>query len=687
MSSHPPAQQAIPTPVAPPTPQEIHRKLSLHSAARPKIPTPNAGTESDSDSVFSPEYYQQLPPSLHITGAPPSLSGPPTPSKLSAHPSNPNSTQPPLGPIKERHNDETSGRAIGGGDSDDEEEEEGERGEGWRAAGNGRDSASLSREGGKDIKAGYLWKKGERRKTWKRRWFVLRPAHLAYYKDSAEYKLHRLLDLTEVHSCTPVELKKHDNTFGVVSNARTFYLQAESHMEMLAWVAAIREAMEVLVATSTQNSVEGSVRTVGGGGAAAAAAAGGGEGATGGGPGGISVGGGRTAAGPIPIPRRQGSRDQYGGGQQQRGNDVPMPLTPSPPSQLGGGVTSSESDDASPNARRMYGTSSSPSNMNTVGGGSAISAGVGGGGGGGGGGGSGISGGKAVVSGYVMKCGSKRRNWRKRWFVLNGEKLMYSGSHMDTKPHRQIPLSQILDAFEYDLPTHNHSHAHTPSSRITTSSSNPLSPPITSPPHTIPTASASQYTNNHTTTGTANNARTANNMEDMDPSSLGQSGAEHDNFTFKIVTTKRTLLLCAPSEEEEIKWLSAVKALIARRSEAGGVPGNVQSKTQAAQAQAQALSSTPSGGLDSGHGYGHGQSASTGSGSGSGSGISQAGSTTIGAGAGLGSRGGRKVSLSGGMSGSAFSPQTPIREESSVGSFSASATEGRRGGSGVFAQS
>ena len=51
-------------------------------------------------------------------------------------------------------------------------------------------------------------------------------------------------------------------------------------------------------------------------------------------------------------------------------------------------------------------------------------------------------------------------------------------------------------------------------------------------------------------------------------------GAGKAANTFKIVTTKRTLLLCAPSEEEEIKWLSAVRALIARRSGAGVVPGD-----------------------------------------------------------------------------------------------------------------
>lgn len=56
-------------------------------------------------------------------------------------------------------------------------------------------------------------------------------------------------------------------------------------------------------------------------------------------------------------------------------------------------------------------------------------------------------------------------------------------------------------------------------------------------------------------------------------SSQGGTGVV-SKHTFKIVTTKRTLVLCAPSEEESIKWLSAVRALIARRSEAGVVPGN-----------------------------------------------------------------------------------------------------------------
>ena len=210
---------------------------------------------------------------------------------------------------------------------------------------------------------------------------------------------------------------------------------------------------------------------------------------------------------PIPIPGASGHR---------RTGSHPPPVAPSPASQRSGAATSSDSEDhdGSPNiafSQTRQGISSSPSKAL-----SSIAK----------------DPNKVVLSGYLMKCGSKRHNWRKRWFVLNGEKLIYSGSHMvsffysqtcrdtkdkqDTKPHREFKFSQILDALEYELPP-NRQLPPTPQT------------PFPNPP-----------TYSH---------------------------------TFKIVTTKRTLLLCAPSEEEEIKWLSAIGALIARRKDQGVVPG------------------------------------------------------------------------------------------------------------------
>jgi pleckstrin homology domain-containing family A member 1/2 len=207
-------------------------------------------------------------------------------------------------------------------------------------------------------------------KTWKKRWFVLRPAHLAYYKTSAEYQLLRLLDLADVHSCTAIALKRHPNTLGLVSPVRTFYLQAESQPEVQEWVTAIEEARQNVMSTSTQTSITS----------------------------------------PITIPAGHTSNVHV-----QHSVQGSAPRMPPPSSHAY--VTSSDSDDGSPTPKAIImsphhppmAIASSPAKTPAV---------------------PQKDPSKIVLSGYLMKCGSKRRNWRKRWFVLNGEKLVYSASHM-----------------------------------------------------------------------------------------------------------------------------------------------------------------------------------------------------------------------------------------------------------------
>ncbi|KAI0052301.1 PH domain-like protein [Auriscalpium vulgare] len=426
-----------PPSVAPPTPQEVHRKLSIHGAVKPKISASGTESDSDSHSLFAADTAH----APYVHPATPHMHAPEAASALSA--------------IAEQRShgegEESEDEYEHEAEHEHEHEHEAERAQG--AA--GKDGAA---KGLSDIKAGYLWKKGERRKTWKRRWFVLRPGHLAYYKTSAEYQLHRLLDLGDVHTCTAVALKKHTHAFGVVCAARTFYLQAESADAVRAWVRAIKDA-KAAMASSSSSSVRAGAGTS-----------------------------------PIPIPASVSRREAAASASASASWGV----TPSPPTHVfhGHGVTSSESEDALPPTPRL-----GPSTSTSAPGGVGASPG---------------GAGKVVVSGYIMKLG-KRRNWRKRWFVLNGEKLMYSGSHMDTKAHREIALSQILDAFEYELGAKG-------------GGTGAVSPP-------------------------------------------GTEGEEAGTHTFKIVTTKRTLVLCAPSEEEEIRWLSAVRALLARRGAEGAGAG------------------------------------------------------------------------------------------------------------------
>ncbi|KAG8700130.1 hypothetical protein FRC09_006162 [Ceratobasidium sp. 395] len=127
-----------------------------------------------------------------------------------------------------------------------------------------------------------------------------------------------------------------------------------------------------------------------------------------------------------------------------------------------------------------------------------------------------------------MKCGAHMKNWRKRYFILTPETLKYGKSHMSMKNMRSVQVTQILDAIE-------------------TTASKGISPSV-SPP-------------------------------------AGSGDKEH---IFKIITPKKSFMLCAPSEEEEIKWLSAVRALIARR--AAAVPGAASTEEDTSRVRAKSIS-------------------------------------------------------------------------------------------------
>ena len=219
--------------------------------------------------------------------------------------------------------------------------------------------------------------------AWKKRWFVLRSAHLAYYKNSAEYQLLQLLDLGDIHTCTPVALKRHDNAFCIVSPKRTYYLQATTQKEVQEWVKAVNEAREDMQLTRTVT--EGTVAA--------------------------------SSTAPIPVPRKPGQVNR----------------SPSH-SPHGYGITSSDSEgEGSVSGPRPYGISperlavKSPSQ------------------------GAGKDGSKPVLSGYLMKCGSRRSaSWHHRWFVLSEDRLTYSRSHMASVPNT-IRMIGILLTSNCDL--------------------------------------------------------------------------------------------------------------------------------------------------------------------------------------------------------------------------------------------
>jgi pleckstrin homology domain-containing family A member 1/2 len=255
---------------------------------------------------------------------------------------------------------------------------------------------------------------------------VLRPTHLACYKTSAEYKLLRLLDIADIHAATPVQLKRHPNTCGIVTRARTFYFQAETAADIDEWVQKLNVAKEALLqntgkggassekgnnnvvvpatpvvippstTTSPTTAVTSATTTT-----AIAATT-------------VPVAIPSVSTSPVKSPPSISilvpSTSPSGGGGP---NDPSSPLSAVRPGG-GGGNTSSDSDEPTQQAGGgRASTSKSPANV--------------------------LSSsskekekdpGKQIMSGYLMKCGTRRKTWRKRFFVLTTTRIAYMGNHM-----------------------------------------------------------------------------------------------------------------------------------------------------------------------------------------------------------------------------------------------------------------
>lgn len=133
---------------------------------------------------------------------------------------------------------------------------------------------------------------------------------------------------------------------------------------------------------------------------------------------------------------------------------------------------------------------------------------------------------RILAQGYLMKKSHLRKYWRKRWFMLTRDALLYSRSHMDRRVHRRVPTSSILDVMECTLADMQ-------------------------PTSVFPAQNAFHIF------GFGHDVQHGH-------ASVGGS----DQHGFKVVTPSRTFLLCAPTEEEVIKWLSALQTLLNRQRSA-----------------------------------------------------------------------------------------------------------------------
>ncbi|KAG0739193.1 hypothetical protein G6F57_005718 [Rhizopus arrhizus] len=252
----------------------------------------------------------------------------------------------------------------------------------------------------KVFKTGYLLKKGEKRRRWKKRWFVLRATKLAMYKDKKEYKLLRLIDLHEIHKVVQVTTKhKYKFVFAFVTPKRMYYVQANDQNDMNDWFYFINQAKEEqklydLDDTSSIDRDQEFAKDV------------------------------ISSYKSNYLLQQKKSNESHAvsipnHSDRSCGDYYPASPTSDPATTLHliEGVASSEEDEEYSADKANI---ELEENRNRV-----------------------------LIEGYLLKLG-RNKGWRKRWFVLRTDTLSYYEDDKEYSPHRIIPLDHIIDSLEVE---------------------------------------------------------------------------------------------------------------------------------------------------------------------------------------------------------------------------------------------
>ena len=96
------------------------------------------------------------------------------------------------------------------------------------------------------IKHGWLWKKGDKNKGWKQRYFILNKYNIKYYQDFEQTKYVGNVDLNDIICVNQQKLhndhQKYKYIFELVTNKRIWILNAENNKERDRWTEAIQSS-------------------------------------------------------------------------------------------------------------------------------------------------------------------------------------------------------------------------------------------------------------------------------------------------------------------------------------------------------------------------------------------------------------------------------------------------------------